>query len=738
MIKFKVILSIFILILSGYFLEAQKRISYYDVYEIIKESDHDKAYTLLLAVQKQDPDFANAYFQLGMIAKAWTMEFNPFTEFEYTKLFIYNTKLYFNLAKLKIKDDKKKNIEFFLNASIKFEGKKLTFEEISSFIDQKVSEIKEYEDNITKIIKYFNLSSDKYNECVNIFMQINSEYTKINNIYLTEDEDFLNQMNMLETNFDSTLFYFKKYKESLVKYPLKGYNQNYRLNDIITYRLDGLTNSNFLNNNILLWDYKKWVQTVKKTKEEKVSDNRKEIYERDEKMQNQINQLLTKNYSDIYKLYKLDDKFVYKIEKYDNNSLLIKLFKLNEAKINYLTAYRKVINNPLNVYKYSLSSKSLHCNNLLEKKFITDSLNSKFKLGINAGQVKKYQKFYSSKYKGLEGLTVYSKNQKNLILKKQNTAFENLKKKLYINTYHNQNDSVLYGKQQIDIKRHYPDINIQTKGKYYITDFKTRKDSSNCFSGFYKDKTGKIGGFSGVSKDFNKLRFFKKTISDTAHILHLLIEPFPGGCFTMETSMSNSISNTLIKFSDKGKVLQKKKIPFNKIPRFMKYDDINNSIIIVFNGMNLDQTNENNDDEQIIYHMNLDDELKTYVIRMPAKSYIFDIIKMDKRIFVFSNYIYFVKNDGTKSWSLAGKNVYDTNILVSIISLNGIIEKQVSINYDQAFFGAKAIKLNSNKINVLGFKTQYLNKGYNKLKDKELYYLLIDSDAKEIYSSWHD
>ena len=170
----------------------------------------------------------------------------------------------------------------------------------------------------------------------------------------------------------------------------------------------------------------------------------------------------------------------------------------------------------------------------------------------------------------------------------------------------------------------------------------------------------------------------------------------------------------------------------------MKSDDINNSIIIALNGMSLDQTTGNNDDEQIICHLNLEDELKSYVIRMTAKSYIFDIIKMDKRIFIFSNYIYFVKNDGTKAWSLAGKSGYDTNILLTIISPNGIIEKQVPINYDQAFFGAKAIKLNSNTINVLGFKTQYLNKKYNKLKDKELYYLLIDSEAKEIYSSWHD
>ena len=96
---------------SGFVTNAQKKISYYDVFELIKAGDDDKAYTLLLNVQKQDPDFANTYFQLGIIAHKWAKEFNPFTEYEFTKQFIYNTKLYFNLAKLKIEGDKKKNID---------------------------------------------------------------------------------------------------------------------------------------------------------------------------------------------------------------------------------------------------------------------------------------------------------------------------------------------------------------------------------------------------------------------------------------------------------------------------------------------------------------------------------------------------------------------------------------------------------------------------------------------------
>ncbi|MCK5029541.1 MAG: hypothetical protein KAR57_07900, partial [Bacteroidales bacterium] len=90
-----IITILFIIFIVNPNIFAQKKLDYQDVFDVVLKKDNEKAYTLLLAFQKQDPDFANTYFQLGIIAKQWAKDFNPFTEFEYTKHFIYNTKLYF-------------------------------------------------------------------------------------------------------------------------------------------------------------------------------------------------------------------------------------------------------------------------------------------------------------------------------------------------------------------------------------------------------------------------------------------------------------------------------------------------------------------------------------------------------------------------------------------------------------------------------------------------------------------
>lgn len=168
----------------------------------------------------------------------------------------------------------------------------------------------------------------------------------------------------------------------------------------------------------------------------------------------------------------------------------------------------------------------------------------------------------------------------------------------------------------------------------------------------------------------------------------------------------------------------------------MTYDDINNSMIIVFYGTKIDATADA-DNEQIVYHLNFEDEQETYIIKSKAKAYVFDIIKLNNRILIFSNFVSYTGTDNSITNSKAGTLSKETNLLVTVIS-NGKIEKQVPFTNKQAFFGKKAIKINSNLINILGFKTTYENKNFVNLKNKDLYNLLINSELENVNSAWHD
>ncbi len=735
MTKYKIIIIFaFLLIVNKSF--SSSRLKYDDIYKVILSGDKDKAYTLLTAYQKQNPNFANTYFQLGIIAKEWAKNFNPFTEFEYTKLFIYNTKLYFSLAKLKMKDEKNKNRYYYKNAPIIPKGKKLKLDDINAYIDSQIEDITDYENNIVKIINYYNKSSDSYNECVSIFMKINSDYAKIKNIYLSDDDSLNFDLKNLETNFDSTLIYFNLYKEALKKFPIPGYDQTYKLKDIVTYRLDGLNYSDFLKNNIILWNYKKWIQGVRTVKNKVIKNNRTDIADEDKKLKSKINTLETGIYSDEYKHFKLSPKFVYKIEKFDNNSLLVKLFKLNETKINYLVNIKKAINDPVTITKFPILKRAEYCFNLLKEKEIADSINKIFINAITPEQVKKYKNFYVSKYEGMQGLQKYSFRQELFFEAKLNDALLNLKKQLYYTSFKINTDSLIYQNKSISTEIVNPATNLSDSGKYHITNFIQTKNNHLWFTGFEVSKDNKKHGFTGYTEDFKHVKFIKNvTPKNSSETYNTVCASYQGGCFIISTETGSQITNTLINYNNKGDVIFKNELPYHKIPRLMKYDDINNVLLIVFNGQTFN--NIPDDPEQIIYHYNPDDQLQTYEVKISAKAEIFDMIRVNNKMLLFSNFINYTDLNGNIVSSKAGNNNKNTNVLVTIIS-KGLIKKQIPFFSSNSFFGVKALKINSNTINILGYKSEMITSDFKSLNLNELYYELINPAAHKIYSAWHD
>jgi len=718
---------------------AQKRIDYKDIYSTILSGNKEKSYTLLLAFQRQDPEFANTYFQLGLIAHDWAIKFNPFTEFTMMKLFIYNTKLYYNLAKVKLDDEKKRNKEYYLNIKIVDDDKKLTIDDIKAYIDIKTKEIETYEKNIVQIITYYNKSSDSYNECVNIFMNINKQYSKIKNIYLAEDQKFYKNVDLLVSNFDSTLYYFDLYKAALKNFPLEGYYQNYSLKDIYTYRLDGLTYSNFLENEIILWNYKKWVNDVKEIKKNNISTNRSYITEADKSMKTLMTSIESGQYLDEYTPYIPDKKLIYKIEKYDNNSLIVRLIKLNSAKINFLKFYKTSVNDQGIDSLYSLNQYLQFINVLIEMKKTCDSLNTDLINNINDEDVNKYTEFYNGQYNGTEGLKKYAADQQVFFNKKLNDAMKSLSLKLRNDFISKSSAKIVYKNISIDKKQYFPEKELAESDKYYLWDFKKDKKGINTFKGFYKTGNGNLAGFAGQSSDMESFKSFVKTgTADTADIFYSVIAPYEQGFYTIETSIGKKILNKLIQYNKFGKEVLTRNIPIDKVPRYMNYDEINNTLLIVCNGEKLDITTEHSVSEQIICLLDPKEEESKFLIRNPAKAYVFDMLKTENKFMIFSNYSYYTDKDGNKNWSEAGKSAVSTNILATIISEDGIILEQIPIKNKESVLGIKAIKINSNLINILGFQSDFKNDKFNLKKDTKLLYLRFDSEIEPIYIGWHD
>ena len=113
------------------------------------------------------------------------------------------------------------------------------------------------------------------------------------------------------------------------------------------------------------------------------------------------------------------------------------------------------------------------------------------------------------------------------------------------------------------------------------------------------------------------------------------------------------------------------------------------------------------------------------------------MVRVNNKFLLFSNFLNYNDLNGNPIYSKAGTQNNNTNILVTILS-KGMVKKQIPFFNPNPFFGVKALKINSNTLNILGYKSELIPTNYNTLSIKELYYELNNAQGGKIYSAWHD
>ena len=124
-----------------------------------------------------------------------------------------------------------------------------------------------------KMVEQYDLASKN-------FVRINGDYNSLKDIYLLYDDELESQFDLVKNSYDSTLFYFKKYREATNDYPPFKLDQKLTFKEIKTFRLDGLViQTDFLVDEIGLWEYNTWVEQVQKLIATEIKQLREDITE---------------------------------------------------------------------------------------------------------------------------------------------------------------------------------------------------------------------------------------------------------------------------------------------------------------------------------------------------------------------------------------------------------------------------------------------------------------------------
>jgi len=731
-------ISIFFVFLSTT-LFSQRNLKYKNVYKTVIEKSKSEAYSLLLVFQKQEPYFPNTYLQLGLIAEQWAKDYDALVERKDVDFFIYNTGLYFGLAKSKIDDKEvRKNQKFYNNIGKFKDLQKIKSDDVDIFLNEKIIANNEYKKNVNIVTKYFNSSIKHYNNCIKIFKGINKKNNKIKDIYLTADDDFIDKLDELENSFDSTLYYLQNYQTSIKNYPIKKYNQEYKLLPIKTYRLQGLTGSDFLLDLIPIWDYGTWIKNLRKLLKSDIYQMKNEINITEKALTKDINRVNQMNdYSYNIERYIIDDKLKYKIGKYDHNSLILDLFTYKDIKLNYLILTKSPLNNFQEINDFPLTQKARYYNTLFKLNYKLDSLSNSYKNRINEYDANKYKDFIETNYNGYLGLKkYYTEETKNIKLSLQ-TSYENLKQTFINELIPDKNKiSFTYKGSVINLEKTTINISNAELKKYYTKAYGKDNNGNYYITGFVKLNSTSIYAFVAKTDKENsivwlKTFFIDKYSKNYGSFLSVDIT----GCNLLITAIKdNTIKNSLFEINTEGKQNKKSDLKAGLFPIYFNYDEINETYLIGYKGNSYVNADKNKLQKILLKLYDKTDLSQKWFNKFDIKGNLTDIIKMNNNYFVVMNFVEFKHGNNT----LNSKATGSTNSIISIINNNGKVIDVLPLYKTKPYFIKKAIKINSKTINLLGFDGDYTEiNTINKSNIGNLNYILLNDKPKMIFNNWN-
>jgi hypothetical protein len=668
-----------LLLLSANSLLAQK-LKYKDIQEQLLSSDSLTIYPVLKAFIKQDTGHAHAHFTLARIFSGLAKKSDPLREFNNSVKLSDSALFYFVKCKRLVNEKEiRKNSDMYVFLLTEEEKKSkddeiILLNKIKNNLDNNISFFKNYLTNIKLIFNCFSKASENYAFANTHYVKINTDYNSLRELYLIADDSLKIELKAIGQSYDSSLAYLNMMKKALVAYPLNNYHPEHEIRKIETYRLDGLSGSEFLSNKILLWDYSGWTNAFFKILETDIKTLREKIKVGDDRLRITGSLLSEGGQIDTVTLYKIDPRLTVLLNKYDFNSFLLNFLSYKEQK-NYLLKYQNhTFNSEDTCSQRFFSVKNKFFSQYLD---LINGCDTMLNLNKNydlSREIKKYSAFFT-KYNMQEGMKKHLENEFAFIRQEKKET-----EKKYLSFMVNQSNKFS------DTTRYF------TFNKLKVPLFISGKSSNSPIATTFirEDKEGNIytagvihSQTSNTSDVFiarigktKKVEWFKtydlKPDIDAGNDIITSFELIQDGCVANVFTKNNKTScNTIFKLNKDGRELFSKKLEKNVLGRKIIYDEINDNYILIFKGDSLEQNTDivETISIQFLDHTGL--PLKIITKRMNGR--LLDIIKTGEGFVYIALFREFEKDGfATIKSSSSGTGL---DMLVAKINFEGQLEK---------------------------------------------------------------
>lgn len=677
---------------------------------LVSVNDNETSYTILKKFQADNPKYFPVYYYLADLCPKVVKEYDLLQQYHEIMTMLNDAKKYYDLSLYYlnfsgVKSDRK----YFTN--INPAGKKLETSDIISDVNLKKQEIETYINKIKTVYTYYSNAVYNYHTCIEKFRNIVAEYETEKSVLFIKSDDLLLKLDSIEKNFDSTLIYFNLYRSAIDTFPIGNYKQEFHLRAIETYRLDGLTQSNFLQNSIELWDFKSWIYKIRTIKTTDINDLFSIAVGVENKLRDTEKRLVADSIISYNKI--IESRFLNFAKKFDFNTILEDYFLYREQNL----AYRNLINSSLNkenpqyndinrVYNYYCNTLN---NAINHDNLITTLLNK-----CNESNFTKNAVFFNEFYKSAHDLKeniIYNDN-----FVKNNTKYVLSNFKTILNPKIDDSITVKTSYQIIDYKNNVINNEHIIYGSCII---------KNDTLGFIlkADTTGKIHwdvhfDISYINADSTEDKSTINSVSAFTSANNL--------CFAVVSSAVNNfnIQNTLFIIDLKNGSEQKQiKLSSQNHCKYIKYDDLNQEILLGFKPNTLNHTSYD------IEVASIKGE-KLFKSSFDISGNIFDISKVSGNHYMIFGNFNTLSLSSTQMVNLS-ENQYA--VFSIVLAGNGTIKNGKTYQNNISYYGTSLIRFNENELFVIG--SEFDQTGFSTGSIINPIFIKLNSERDLIYSS---
>ena len=254
---------------SLWIVPARAQEKYSVVLEQAKNLSPYEAIYLLMDYQYWHPEYSNIYYQLGNLTYDLLPTRDPLHHYAELNSLLYRSRLFYGNCLHFAKDQKLLGWQY---AELAQGQKRIEYETLEQYVRPRLEEVKRQQIACDSIHRSFVRMSERYNRCQTLFTDLLNRYTREKTAHLQLQPEERQLLLSLRQAADSLDLDIAAYQGALTLQEILGYHPVFRKEPIVLYRLDGLTYTDFLQNDIALWDYSQWVTNF--------LNEQQEVYER--------------------------------------------------------------------------------------------------------------------------------------------------------------------------------------------------------------------------------------------------------------------------------------------------------------------------------------------------------------------------------------------------------------------------------------------------------------------------